>query len=159
MTDLPQLRPGDCLLYKPSGFFGWLIALKTWNRISHVEIYQGNDKSVASRAGVGVGMYRTRYAGLARVLRPYREPLNLTAATHFFAQVNGQKYDWKGILCFTLAVAQGAKDKMFCSEFATRWYRRAGIPLFGNYDADHIAPAQFLMTDLLQEIWRADAGA
>lgn len=152
MTELPQLQPGDCLLYRPSGFFGWLIALKTWNRISHVEIYAGNGLSVASRDGVGVGMYKTRYDGLAMVRRS-EKPLNLAAATAFFARVDGQKYDWKGILCFTLAVAQGARDKMFCSEFATRWYRAAGLPLFGNYDADHIAPAQFLMTELLQEIW------
>ena len=156
MTDIPQLQPGDCLLYKPSGLFGWLIALKTWNRMSHVEIYAGNGNSVASRDGVGVGMYPTRYYHLAKVLRPV-QPLQLDAAHVFFAKSDGQKYDWKGILCFTLAVAQGAKDRMFCSEFATRWYRAAGLPLFGNYDADHIAPAQFLMTDDFDEVWSEES--
>ena len=34
---------------------------------------------------------------------------------------------------------------MFCSEFATRFYREGHIQVFGQYDADRIAPAQFLM--------------
>jgi len=149
---ITALEPGDALLYAPSGFFGWLIAFKTWNKLSHVEVYAGNGKSYASRDGKGVGFYDFRADGLAKVLRPTLQPLNLKAANEWFATVDGQKYDWLGILVFTLAVAQGAKDKMFCSEFATRWYRKAGLKLFGDCDADRIAPAQFIMTDLLAEV-------
>jgi hypothetical protein len=28
------LKPGDCLLYKPSGFFGAVISIKTWHKIA-----------------------------------------------------------------------------------------------------------------------------
>jgi hypothetical protein len=155
MIDIKDIQPGDCLLYRPNGIFGWLIALKTWNRISHVEIYAGNGHAFASRDGKGVNLYPFRKAQLAKVLRP-TIPLDLSTGCHwFFNGAQGQKYDWKGILVFTLAAAQGAKDKMFCSEFATRFYRMCKFPIFGNYDADHIAPAQFLMTSQLTEIWSA----
>lgn len=153
--------PGDCLLYRPQpfsrGFMGWLmgrlIAIKTWNNISHVEVYVGQGMSVASRDGLGVNRYVTRWQGMASVLRPVCQ-FSIIDAERWFKTVRGQKYDWKGLLCFTLAVKQGSKDRMFCSEFATRLYREAHIQVFGNYDADKIAPAQFLMCDEFDEIWR-----
>ena len=51
------LRSGDCLLYRATGLFGWLISIKTWSVVSHCEGYVGNGKAVASRDGVGVGLY------------------------------------------------------------------------------------------------------
>lgn len=150
-----DLKPGDCLLYAPCGFFGWLIALKTWNKVSHVEVYVGNGKSVASRDGQGVGFYELRTKGLVRVLRPRGEFNISSALLWFFNFANGQKYDWKGILVFALAVSEGSRDRMFCSEFATRFYRAGGFhPFAENYDADHIAPAQFLQSPCFEEIAR-----
>ena len=45
------LLPGDVMLYRPSGVFGWLIRVKTWHPISHVEVHCGGGQSFASRDG------------------------------------------------------------------------------------------------------------
>jgi len=155
--DISAIKPGDCLLYKPNGFFGWLIAVKTWNKVSHCEVYNGGGISFASRDGIGVNSYLFRRKQLAYVLRP-KTPVNLDAARRWFlADACGQKYDWKGILVFSLAVKQGAKDKMFCSEFLTRFYREGNFhPFSESYDADHIAPAQFLQSPEFDLVWKAN---
>jgi hypothetical protein len=155
-NNLPDLQPGDCLLYRPNSFFGWLIAVKTFNRISHVEVYRGEHLSYASRDGVGVGLYRLRRAQLARVLRPAGPFDNAAARRWFWQEADGQKYDWLGLLCFTLAVKQGASDRMFCSEFATRFYRAGGLePFQPDYDADHVPPSYFLSSGAFTTIWKA----
>lgn len=150
---LNSLLPGDCLIYRPSGVFGWLTAVKTWCRCAgHVEGYCGDGVSVASRNGIGVNSYAVRLEGLSRVLRPVcaspdGDRFDFEDALGWFrATACGQKYDWKGLLCFTLAVRQGAADRMFCSEFLTRWYRAGGFqPFAREWDADEVAPATFLV--------------
>lgn len=150
---IPILKPGDVLLYAPSGVFGHLIAIKTWTKISHVETYLGNNESAASRDGIGVDTYPLRIADLAYVLRPKREP-NLAAGLRWHEPTRGQKYDWKGLLVFTLAVKQGAKDRMFCSEHTTRLQRAMGItPFAKQWDADRVAPANFLMSPVYHWVW------
>lgn len=164
-----ELQPGDCLLYRPNSIMGWVIAVKTWTAISHVEIYTGDLTSVASRDGIGVARYPLRRSNLAYVRRPsckipstniqhpekHQVPgLDFARAMRWFRTVNGQKYDWKGLLCFTLAVHQGSMDRMFCSEFATRWYRKAGFDaLAPEINADHVAPSEFVQTPALKTVW------
>lgn len=151
---LPVLQPGDCLLYRPSSFFGWLIAVKTWNWVSHVEVYADNDRSVASRDGIGVNIYPFRNEQLTRILRPRWPFVFAEAMQWFYQEAQGQKYDWKGILVFTLAVRQGARDRMFCSEFSTRFYRAGEFhPFADDYDADRVAPANYLTSPAFDEIW------
>jgi hypothetical protein len=159
-----NLLPGDCLLYEPAKFnclhptawlFGNIIAVKTWTRLCHVEIFAGLGTSVASRDGQGVGAYELRMQGLACVRRPPANQLDINAAFHWFNGVEGQKYDWKGLLCFTLAVHQGAPDRMFCSEFALRWYRAAGFEVLNpEADADHTAPSELWQAGTLATIWK-----
>ena len=158
-----ELLPGDCLLYKRTplsqGFLGWffglVINIKTWSRFSHVEVYAGNSRSCASRDGVGVGLYCLRLNELAEVRRPPAQ-YSHNLALNWFEKVEGQKYDWLGLLCFTLAVKQGAKDRMFCSEFATRLYRAGGLEPFNpDDDADLMAPAQLHQTAALTTIWKS----
>src|SRR2546430_7436827 len=108
---IPDLQPGDALLYRPSTFFGWIIALKTWTRISHIEIYAGGGLSVASRNGIGVGKYPLRLDNLARVRRP-RGLFFLDRAMTWFQTVDGHKYDYWGLLVFAFARRKGASDKM-----------------------------------------------
>jgi len=157
-SDLPDwsdLRPGDCLGYFSGGIFDITTAIKTWCWLAHVEIYAGAGMSVASRNGEGVNRYKLRTDGLAVIRRPIGI-LDLEAAHYWFENTaRGQKYDWKGLLCFTLAVKQGSLDCMFCSEFMTRWYRRANFqPFDPDWDADKVPPSFCLVSGCFETIWR-----
>ncbi len=152
----PNLEPGDALLYRPSSPTGWVIAVKTWTRVAHVEGYAGDGMSIAARSS-GVNLYALRTKKLAAVMRPVH-PFNIEAAMRWFQTVRGQRYDWRGLLCFTLAVRQGAKDRMFCSELLTRWYRAGDFHPFNKAeDADHIAPSAFWLTPAMFQVW-SDGG-
>jgi len=157
---LPELFPGDCLLYRPSGVFGRIIAVKTWTKISHIEVYAGDGMSVASRDGKGVNAYAVREAGLGYVLRPTRQPVDITAGMAWFNKyARGQAYDWRGLLIFTLAVKQGALDRMFCSEFGVRFYRACGMHCFApHWDADRTPPSMFYASPGFT-LWWSDGGA
>lgn len=153
---LSDLLAGDCLLYKPTSLMGLVIAVKTWHWVSHVEVYDCNGCSFASRDGVGVNRYPARGDGLCAVLRPGPAYDHVVAERWFEGHANGQGYDWLGLLVFTLAVKAGAKDRMFCSEFATRLYRVGGLEPFNpGEDADRIAPFQFLTSPAFRVLWRA----
>lgn len=161
MIDLSKLRPGDCLLYgrtpfktSPIGwFFGLIINIKTWSRFCHVEIYAGSGKAFASRDGKGVGLYPFREAQLIKVRRPDPEKYDHERALEWFAHVDGQKYDFVGLLGFGLNRTKkalqaflriAAASMQFCSEFGDRWYIKAGVYLFNKeIDPEMIAPAQF----------------
>lgn len=149
----PILQPGDCLIYTGSDLIDWAIRIKTWSRACHVELYAGEGTSLASRNGIGVNRYAYRREGLIRVLRP-KPPFDFPRMQAWFETVRGQKYDWLGLLCFTLAVKQGSPDKMFCSEFLTRVYRAGGFePFQPDADADHIAPSEFMVANPFDEIY------
>ncbi len=157
--DISILRKGDCLLYGPSDLFGWLTAIKTWcKQAVHVEIYDGNCMSLASRNGIGVNRYSFRERGLTAVRRPKIWIHSATPALDerwFDKLARGQAYDWLGILCFTLAVKQGAIDKMFCSEYATRQYRIWNFEPFNpDADSDMIAPSEFWQAGTFETIWK-----
>lgn len=140
------MKPGDCLLYTPTGVFGIAIAIKTWHSISHCECYVGQGQSVASRDGIGINQYPWRNTQLGYILRPNR-PFNLGAAMDWFQGVRGEKYDWMGLLRFGWRAKYVphclTDNKMFCSEFLTRFYRAGGMDPFPREDADAIAPFQF----------------
>ena len=162
MFDTSILRPGDFLLYRPTGFFGWLITLKTWHKIAHCECYVGDGYSVASRNGIGVDAYPFRESELALVLRFRPEhtfKLN-SALTWFLRAAKGQKYDWLGLLRFTWGTdyIKGDKNnKQFCSEFLTRFSRAGGVDPFNGADADSIAPFEFEISPVFDVIWKDNA--
>lgn len=155
------LMPGDCLLYAPGrSWVSWLIAIKTWHRISHVEVYEGvngSHKAVASRNGIGVNRYSLRMADLAYVLRPTTAP-NMVAATEWFERIaRGQRYDFAAILRFLWPsdAPDVDLDRQMCSPFGARWYRAAEVPAFASHeDADLIAPFQFLTSPAFTIVWR-----
>lgn len=157
--DLTQLKPGDCLLYKPkkSSIFGWLISIKTWHRVSHCEVYIGDGYSVASRDGLGVNVYPTRYSELTAVYRPKPEyKFNLSSALKWFlTEAKGQKYDWIGLLRFTWGASYtkgGTNNQQFCSEFLTRFYRAGGLDPFNGEDADAVPPYLFSISPVFEKV-------
>lgn len=155
MTE-PTFRPGDVLLYSGDSLFGLLIQIKTWSRYSHCEVYDGDGKTVASRDGLGVARYPLRTDGLRVILRPLGK-FDVDRARLWFETVNGQPYDWLGLLAFTSAKRQGKENwKMFCSEFATRYLRAGGIEPFNGYDADGIAPGEFMKSSTLIVVWKSE---
>lgn len=155
------LEPGDVLLYARKGVFNWLINVKTWSRISHVEVVLSNPSTgvriVSSRNGKGVHVTGPEWRGLALVMRSTMWPRIDKAMEWYDEQgIEGQGYDWLGLLNFAYARKVGRNNgKMFCSEFATRFLRKAGLPLFGEEDADTIAPRDFLLPALLRPVWRS----
>ncbi len=157
--DPTLLKPGDCLLYGPTGFFGFLISIKTWHKIAHCESYVGDGFSVASRDGQGVNVYPFRLDDLTAVLR-VRPDLNFkldSALTWFLQSAKGQGYDWWGLLRFTWGsdYCRGNKNnKQFCSEFLTRYYRAGGIDPFNHDDADAIPPFMFMDSPCFDIIWK-----
>jgi len=148
------LQPGDTILYFSKDLVDWIIALKTWTKVAHIEIYRGDQSSYASRNGIGVNIYPLRLDGVAAVVRP-KLPLDWQAANLWFeTHARGQSYDWLGLLCFTLARRRGEKGKMFCSEFATRFYRAARFDPFNpRWPADRVPPSFFLVSDAFEVIW------
>jgi hypothetical protein len=136
-----QLRAGDILLYRPKGIFGRLIQMKTWHRISHVEIYAGNQQSYASRDGKGVECYPIRLTELAFVLRPTR-PLDLVKGRAYFDSMRGTPYGWLDLLDF--AGFNVDKKGIICSAFAAEYLRACGWNVFPTDKANLVSPFQFL---------------
>lgn len=150
------LQPGDTLLYYTRDLIDYAIALKTWTWVAHIEFYRGNGMSYASRNGVGVNAYPLRKDGVAAVLRP-RVPLDWDGIDAYFKTVRGQKYDWKGLLCFTLAVRQGATDRQFCSELWTNLLRAGSAePFQPEWSADRVPPSFGLVTPIVDLVWSDD---
>lgn len=144
------LKQGDILLYKPMGFswkhpmgwvFGQLISAKTWHRVSHVEIYDGNENSLASRDGQGVGRYNFRRSELTYVLRPTVK-LDFTAGEKWFDTMKGTPYGWLDLAVFVGVPID--KAGIVCSPFAAAYLRACGWDVFPADPINKIAPFQFL---------------
>lgn len=162
------IEPGDTLIYWTPCLLDIAISLKTWCwDAAHVEIYRGSSMSVAARAS-GVNIYPLRTEGLQYIRRPIM-PFDDKAAMAWFMEpfdpktqkgVRGQKYDVLGLLIFLSAVKRGSKDRMFCSEFWSRYYRSGGLHVMAeDWDADRVAPAQCRQTPALKTIWSMGHGS
>ena len=146
-------QPGDALLYSTNDQVDYGIELKTGGPVAHIEIYEGNEFSLASRNGVGVNRYSYRVDGLTAILRPMGV-LDIEAATAWFETVKGEAYDWEGLFNFYRVDNKPTPSKLFCSSFATLWYRQTGIvPFAPEWPADKISPRDFLTSPTFQWIW------
>lgn len=161
----PQiLRPGDALLFRPSSLIGYWIWLKTWTKLSHIAIVSDPTKLLQVEAcEKGVNEFPLRLDKYLAYVRRPSQPLDFDAAYRWFnvpydkkthTGIRGQGYDIKGLFVFYLAAKHGSPDKMFCSEFATRFYRAGGFnPVSPMLDADTISPAQFLQSPSFEQIY------
>lgn len=153
-VDVKKLEPGDVLLYsRRRSLVGLIISTKTWSIFTHVEVYVGQGKVVASRNGIGVGCYSFDPDGLAAVRRPIA-PFYESEAMDWFEKVNGQGYDWLGLLSFFAAKhSDHAGTRQFCSEFATRFLRHGGVEPFQlDTDADAVPPSYFAVSPAFRPI-------
>ena len=153
------LQPGDMILYYESCPLDWVIVEKTGSAppVGHVEVYAGNNQSMAARAE-GVNCYPLRLDHVVCSRRP-KDELNFAAGLRWFNGIaKGQAYDLRGLLCFTALVKAGTPGDMFCSEFATNFYRWSMIELFNpSQPADHVSPRDLWACERLHTFW-ADAG-
>lgn len=157
----PELEPGDVLLYASRGFWAWVIRVKTWSPVSHVELVArepgtGHLVALASRDGQGVATYRPiRVEHLFAVLRP-RDLINWTGVWAYHNRHAGDAYDWWGLLRF-VRVGKPSDAKAFCSEYVTRLLWAGGVyPFARKYDADLVSPGMFLSSPVLDEVWRRE---
>lgn len=152
-------KPGDIWVFARKGFFNRIVQIKTWSRFSHVEVvaYQTDHgpELAASRNVVGVNLYQPEPEGLALIVRP-TVPFDRHAAVRWFIdRAYGQGYDYIGLLNFFTARTLGNNNRMFCSEFATRFLRRGGIDPFPGADADCVPPSWFALNSVLSVVWRS----
>lgn len=153
---LSLVLPGDILLYDHDGLFNKIIKFKRGEKYSHCEVYKGAKKSLASRNGLGVAEYDFNPNGLCAILRvPAKYELRMDQGLEWFKTVNGQGYDWVGLLSFAFAQFQGRENgKMFCSEFVMRFMRACGVELFArDTDADAVSPGMLIYSPRVTEVW------
>jgi hypothetical protein len=155
-----RLLPGDVILYRGTGLYGFVIRLKTWHDVGHVEVYIGDGMAVASRAGRGRGVqqYAVRLdQAVVAVLRP-TQPIDLAAGLRWFErEARGMPYGWWDLGAFIGLTHDG--HGMVCSPFATAFLRASGMPIFRREPINAIAPCDFLQTNLLIDVMSEDADA
>lgn len=136
------MNPGDCLLFSRKTIFDRVVSLKTWSSYTHVEIYIGNNKTVASRNGKGCAVYSQDLTGLGLILRPVKEVNIEKAMIWFWRYANGRPYGWIDLLRFVLINIP--TKGLICSELATMWYRAGNFdPFSSSIFAGDIAPSDF----------------
>jgi hypothetical protein len=154
------LQPGDTLLYSKSDVFGLITSIKTWSPAVHVEKYEGDGQSLASRNGIGVNRYPVRAAQLCAVLRP-NQPINMAAVKKWFEVrfdrqtrrgVRGRPYGWLDLLRF-----YGMRiptNGWICSQFAASADRAGGLNSFAKqYYAGTIDPGDFFLSPAYDWAW------
>ena len=150
---VPVIQPGDCLLYAGRSPWSWIIKVKTWSDVSHVEVALNPNYAITSREGSGVNLYPLTRTNLYAVLRP-EAPIDFAAAMQWFGTVKGQPYGyWQALRFFRLGKEN--RTKMMCSPCVARWYRAGGFHVFDEgFDASLVSPGMFLASPALTCIWR-----
>jgi len=155
------LQPGDTLLYSKSDVFGLITSFRTWSPAVHVEKYDHDGMSIASRNGLGVSRYKFRPEQLCAVLRP-NQPIDMEAVRKWFewpfnslfvkTGVLGRPYGWLDLLRF-----YGIRintNGWICSQFAALADRAGGLKSFSSdYYAGTIDPGDFFLSPAYDWAW------
>lgn len=149
----PELRPGDTLLYYTKwDLVDFLIAVRTWADVAHIEVCRGGGLSWASRNGVGFNAYPLRRDGLRYVLRPVG-PFDFAGAEAEAAKLRGAPYGWADLLAF-YGLRVNCKG-VICSQAGDVVLRGGGVAAFSDeYFAGAVSPRDFLVSPALTVIWR-----
>jgi len=147
---IPELRPGDILLYKNSALVSWWIRFKTWSDVNHCETYIGDGKVAAARGPYdgtgGVNTYDVRLDNLRFIVRP-NQPFDIEKMIAWHQTTIGQKYDLWGVVRVFYLGGDGKQDRMFCSEHSARMAKLAngGPGMFAeDFDCDEVSPGMIL---------------
>lgn len=148
------LVPGDVLLYNGSSVFSWLIRRVSNGSITHVEVYQGSGKSMASRDGEGVGTYPLRVNGLVAILRP-KGQIRIKDAIAYHNTRVGAKYDWLGLVRSFVGNKWLKNDeKAWCSEYVDEVMQAAGVNSFPEDSfSTAITPWDFWQSLAYRRVW------
>jgi hypothetical protein len=140
------------MLFAGSSLFSFVIKVKTFSPVSHVEVALNPNYALACRDGLGTDLYPLRLRGLYAVRRP-TTPMDWGAAMAWFGTVKGQPYSyWQAMRFFRLGKENVTKT--MCSPFATRLYRKGGFhPFAGKYDASLVSPGMFLSAVPFEDVW------
>ena len=157
---IPELLPSDVLLYGSRCLADFIIYIKTYSDVGHVEIYEGDSMSSAARAQ-GVNLYPLRLDGLRYVYRPVSKPDNEAAQAWFKSHAQGDRYYWLGLLGFDWPenhplkyFAEVGQHQMFCSMYGAQRLRAANIQVFNrNFPSEKVPPMLFKTSPELDLIW------
>ena len=149
-----KLLPGDALLYAPSSIYGRLIAVKTGHSLSHVEVALGDGRSVASRDGVGTGIYPVRLSQLELVCRPKQQPVDVSRGLAWLKQIGHRPYGWLDLLWFfDYPIPKWMSSGIVCSPFADEFLMACDVDLFNTREEpQRIAPYEFSVTPLVDAL-------
>lgn len=149
--DISQIKPGSILGYfTPDDAVDWIITRT--GPLAHIEIYEGNGMSLASRNGVGVSRYPFRAEGLTAVLTSPK--LDIEKFSAWFETVMGDAYDWAGLAGFVKGEVTQEIKHWFCSAVIAKGCQMAGTPMFNPlWSPSLITPSDFLKTAELSWEW------
>ena len=150
---VPPLLPGDILLYDSGSLVDTLIKFRTWSDVAHVEIKLGLNFSGASRPGMGVHVYSTRFDGLKYVRRPLIA-FDLVNALNVALALDGTSYGWGDLGRFYLLNLP--TKGLICSQYGDLLLRGGDVIAFAeDYPPGAVSPRDFLVTPLAKTIWQA----
>lgn len=153
------ILPGDILLYDKKGIGNTIIKFVRGEKYSHVAIASRAGKMMEARQWQRLDEVPIRTEGLAAIYRT-KNQIDFEAGYHWFlTRAKGQKYDWIGLLSFKFAKLQGRNNgKMFCSEFAHRFFKKISYHLFAeDMDSDAVSPGMIPYSARVFPLWlRAD---
>jgi hypothetical protein len=141
-----DLQRGDILLYgddsfSVGGLLGRLIRFRTWADVSHVEIYAGNGKSLASRAD-GPSLNDFYADHLRYVIRP-TAPFDWDKGMAWFTNY-ADKLPYGVADLFRFYNLPVTSSGLICSQFADLYFQQCGLYLFNpNYPAGSVSPRDY----------------
>jgi len=148
------LQPGDAILYFSHDFGSWLIALKTWTKVAHIEFTGAIKSAIPAASESGVNAYPLRLDGVAAVMRP--KSRLISSRLTLGLKPTRRATPMTGVAFFALRspAGEGRSTPIFCSEFGTHYYRAAGLEPFNpRWPAVRVPPSFFLVSPAFEKIW------
>ena len=140
---LPDLQPGDGIIYTGSTVFDRIEQVKLGSDATHFEVYAGDGMVWTSLLRTGVDVYHRCQDEVLRVIRPLDPFDAANAMVRFNSTIRFRPYGLKGLLGFL--DANVPDDGIFCSQVGTEIYRSQGIEPFNSLvSARKVAPRDFL---------------